>query len=165
MTTVEKLADFQALDPFFRIIEEGVAGLVDGEHFFDLWPRTSSSSTSLRSRATRAVWQGAKPWPSCIAPMAPRSFLIVATTWPFITTRSPELSFSSTPPEAQGRSPTLAQAGRCRPSYGRRRAKATTGAGRCGWYRSGGTACYSLQGGVGSPSSLSNPERRSRPPS
>jgi len=29
-------ADFQALDPFFRIIEEGVAGLVDGEHFFDL---------------------------------------------------------------------------------------------------------------------------------
>ena len=32
MTTVEKLADFQALDPFFRIIEEGVAGLVDGEH-------------------------------------------------------------------------------------------------------------------------------------
>src|ERR1700719_5098478 len=36
MTTVGKLADFQALDPFFRIIEEGVAGLVDGEHFFDL---------------------------------------------------------------------------------------------------------------------------------
>jgi ketosteroid isomerase-like protein len=24
------------MDPFFRIIEEGVAGLVDGEHFFDL---------------------------------------------------------------------------------------------------------------------------------
>jgi uncharacterized protein len=36
MTAVGKLADFQALDPFFRIIEEGVAGLVDGEHFFDL---------------------------------------------------------------------------------------------------------------------------------
>ena len=36
MTAVRNLADFQALDPFFRIIEEGVAGLADGEHFFDL---------------------------------------------------------------------------------------------------------------------------------
>jgi ketosteroid isomerase-like protein len=36
MTAVGKLDDFRALDPFFRIIEEGVAGLVDGEHFFDL---------------------------------------------------------------------------------------------------------------------------------
>ena len=36
MTAVGNLADFQALDPFFRIIEEGVAGLVDGEHFFDM---------------------------------------------------------------------------------------------------------------------------------
>ena len=33
---VSNLDDFRALDPFFRIIEEGVAGLVDGEHFFDL---------------------------------------------------------------------------------------------------------------------------------
>src|SRR5258708_3799803 len=36
MTAVSNLDDFRALDPFFRIIEEGVAGLVDGEHFFDL---------------------------------------------------------------------------------------------------------------------------------
>ena len=36
MTAVDNLDDFQALDPFFRIIERGVAGLVDGEHFFDL---------------------------------------------------------------------------------------------------------------------------------
>ena len=28
--------DFQALEPFFRVIEEGLAGLVDGGHFFDL---------------------------------------------------------------------------------------------------------------------------------
>ena len=27
---------FAALDPFFRIVREGLAGLVDGEHFFDL---------------------------------------------------------------------------------------------------------------------------------
>jgi ketosteroid isomerase-like protein len=36
MTAISDLDDFHALDPFFRIIEQGVAGLVDGEHFFDL---------------------------------------------------------------------------------------------------------------------------------
>ena len=36
MTAVSNLADFRALDPFFAIIKEGVAGLADGEHFFDL---------------------------------------------------------------------------------------------------------------------------------
>src|SRR6201993_2218029 len=33
---IEKMDDFRALDPFFRIIEEGLAGSVDGEHFFDM---------------------------------------------------------------------------------------------------------------------------------
>jgi ketosteroid isomerase-like protein len=28
--------DFRALEPFFRIIEEGLQGLVDGDHFFEL---------------------------------------------------------------------------------------------------------------------------------
>ena len=36
MTTIDNLDEFTALDPFFRIIEEGLTGLVDGEHFFDL---------------------------------------------------------------------------------------------------------------------------------
>jgi ketosteroid isomerase-like protein len=36
MSTVGNLEDFTALDPFFRIIEEGVAGLVDGGRFFDM---------------------------------------------------------------------------------------------------------------------------------
>jgi ketosteroid isomerase-like protein len=35
-TPIDELGDFAALDPFFRIIEEGLAGLVDGGHFFDL---------------------------------------------------------------------------------------------------------------------------------
>ena len=34
---VTNLGDFKALEPFFRIIEEGLDGLVDGEHFFDLF--------------------------------------------------------------------------------------------------------------------------------
>ena len=33
---VDHLNDFRALDPFFRIIEQGLAAYADGEHFFDL---------------------------------------------------------------------------------------------------------------------------------
>ena len=35
-TPIDELGDFAALDPFFRIIEEGLAGFVDDGHFFDL---------------------------------------------------------------------------------------------------------------------------------
>ena len=35
-TTITDLDDFKALDPFFRIIEEGPDGIADGGHFFDL---------------------------------------------------------------------------------------------------------------------------------
>jgi uncharacterized protein len=33
---IDNIEDFQALDPFFRVIEQGLDGLVDGGHFFDL---------------------------------------------------------------------------------------------------------------------------------
>ena len=33
---ITDLDDFKALDPFFRIIDEGLDGLADGDHFFDL---------------------------------------------------------------------------------------------------------------------------------
>jgi hypothetical protein len=36
MKTIRDIEDFRALDPFFRIIEQGLEGLVDGSHFFDL---------------------------------------------------------------------------------------------------------------------------------
>jgi hypothetical protein len=36
MTTIADLDDFKALDPFFRIIEKGLDGIADGDHFFDL---------------------------------------------------------------------------------------------------------------------------------
>src|SRR5271170_5717485 len=32
----DDMEDFRALDPFFRIVEQGLAGLVEGDHFFDL---------------------------------------------------------------------------------------------------------------------------------
>ncbi|MEV6898459.1 nuclear transport factor 2 family protein [Amycolatopsis sp. NPDC051372] len=34
--TVEHLEDFAALDPFFGVVQRGLAGLAEGEHFFDL---------------------------------------------------------------------------------------------------------------------------------
>jgi ketosteroid isomerase-like protein len=34
--TITDLDDFRALEPFFRIIEKGLDGIVDGGHFFDL---------------------------------------------------------------------------------------------------------------------------------
>ena len=34
--SVHDSTDFAALDPFFRIIRQGLTGHVDGEHFFDL---------------------------------------------------------------------------------------------------------------------------------
>jgi uncharacterized protein len=36
MNSIDDLDDFKALEPFFRIIEQGLDGLVDGGHFFDL---------------------------------------------------------------------------------------------------------------------------------
>jgi uncharacterized protein len=36
MSRVSDLDDFRALEPFFRIIQEALVGLADGEHFFDL---------------------------------------------------------------------------------------------------------------------------------
>jgi ketosteroid isomerase-like protein len=36
VTTIANLDDFKALDPFFRIIEQGLDGIAEGAHFFDL---------------------------------------------------------------------------------------------------------------------------------
>lgn len=33
---IDNIEDFRALDPFFRVIEEGLRGYADGDHFFDL---------------------------------------------------------------------------------------------------------------------------------
>jgi ketosteroid isomerase-like protein len=36
MSLLHDIEDFRALDPFFRIIEQGLQDLTDGDHFFDL---------------------------------------------------------------------------------------------------------------------------------
>lgn len=67
MTKRNKYAVFQALDPFFEIIQQGLTGLVDGEHFFDTvaddavfeflhhvpgWPRTIRGRADLMEQWT-----------------------------------------------------------------------------------------------------------------
>jgi ketosteroid isomerase-like protein len=36
LRVIADMDDFRALDPFFRVIEQGLNGFVDGEHFFDM---------------------------------------------------------------------------------------------------------------------------------
>jgi ketosteroid isomerase-like protein len=36
MNSISHLDDFRALEPFFRVVEQSLAGLADGAHFFDL---------------------------------------------------------------------------------------------------------------------------------
>jgi uncharacterized protein len=36
VSSVSNLKDFEALEPFFNIIKQGVGGLVDGDHYFDM---------------------------------------------------------------------------------------------------------------------------------
>jgi len=43
-TPIDEFGEYAALDPFFRIIDEGLAGFVDGGTSSISWPKTSSSS-------------------------------------------------------------------------------------------------------------------------
>jgi ketosteroid isomerase-like protein len=36
VTSIKHMDDFQALDPFFRVVEAALSGLADGDNFFDL---------------------------------------------------------------------------------------------------------------------------------
>jgi hypothetical protein len=128
MMAVSNLDDFQALGPFFRIIEEGVAGLVDGEHFFDLLAEEvvfeyiiTVPGYPRRVAGRQAVAELYRPYGTTIV-------LDRCYDLPFITTRSPELSFSSTPRRAGSLRPGLPTAtatSRCYPSSS---ARSLTGA-------------------------------------
>jgi ketosteroid isomerase-like protein len=65
-----RYAAFTALDPFFDVIQRGLAGLVDGEHYFDTiaddavfefrydfpgWPRRTESRDALMALYRRTA--------------------------------------------------------------------------------------------------------------
>ena len=57
--TDPKYAAFTALDPFFDIVQQGLAGLLDGDHYFD----TIADDASLNF--------------DIISPDGPRHFVVV----------------------------------------------------------------------------------------
>ena len=69
--TGPEYAAFTALDPFFDIVQEGLAGLVDGDHYFDTidddaefefryhfpgWPETGKIPLEWQRRV-RGEWE------------------------------------------------------------------------------------------------------------
>ena len=87
-TPIVGLADFTALDPFFRIIEQGLDGLAGPGHFFDLLAEDvvfeyviTVPGYPLRDRRPRRAGR------SLTGPTATRSPSTAATTWPDTTTR------------------------------------------------------------------------------
>jgi hypothetical protein len=40
---------FEALDPFFEVVMEGLRGLVDGEHYFDTFAEDATLSPAITS--------------------------------------------------------------------------------------------------------------------
>ena len=44
-TPIAKLEDFAALEPFFHIVQEGLTGFVEADHFLTSSPTTSSPNT------------------------------------------------------------------------------------------------------------------------
>ena len=104
MTTISDLDDFTALDPFFRIIEQGLDGLADGGHFFDLLAEDVIFDYIITDSRLPATRRGPrKPSRSYTAPTGKRSSWTAATNSPSITTPTPVSSCSSTPPRS-GRS-------------------------------------------------------------
>ena len=47
-----KYADFAALDPFFEVVQRGLSGLVEGEHYFD----TIAQNATFQFRYDIAGW-------------------------------------------------------------------------------------------------------------
>jgi hypothetical protein len=59
-------AAFSALDPFFNIVRQGLAGLVDGDHYFDTIAPDAVFEFRYRFRAIRQRSWDVKPLWLCM---------------------------------------------------------------------------------------------------
>ena len=66
-TSIANLQDFTALDPFFRIIEQGLQGFVDPGHFFDLMAEDVVI-------AGQHVWRQLRAEVGCRSPVSGQEF-------------------------------------------------------------------------------------------
>jgi hypothetical protein len=101
MTTIADFDDFEARDPFFRIIEKGLDGIADGGHFFDLLAEdvifdyiitTPGYPRHIQGRQTVAELY--RPYGTMI--VLDRCYDLASTTTP-----RPASWYSSTPPKAE----------------------------------------------------------------
>ena len=72
-SSIADLQDFAALDPFFRIIEQGLQGLVNPGHFFDLMAEDVVTEYVITVPDTRHASRAGKHSPSSTAHMGTRS--------------------------------------------------------------------------------------------
>ena len=107
MTTINDLDDFKALEPFFRIIEQGLDGLADGEHFFDLLAEDVVFDYIITIPGYPRHLEGLQPSQSYTALTATRSSWTGATISLSITTPTPASSCSSTPHKVGSLRPEL----------------------------------------------------------
>ena len=68
---IANLADFAALDPFFRIIEQGLDGLVKPGHFFDILADDITVDYVVTFLGTRGISRAVPQSLSCTVPTAP----------------------------------------------------------------------------------------------
>jgi ketosteroid isomerase-like protein len=95
---IENLDDFRALDPFFRTIEEGLAGYVDGEHFFDMLAQDVGFDFIITVPNYPRHIVAARTSLNSTEAMGPRCSSTGATTCVSITHRQRRRWCSNTPP-------------------------------------------------------------------
>jgi hypothetical protein len=90
VTTITDLDDFKALDPFSHIIEKGLDGIADGEHFFDLLADAVIFEYIITTLpATQGALRVARPSPSSTVPLASLFASLVPADTPDQTSDAP----------------------------------------------------------------------------
>jgi uncharacterized protein len=102
---VSRRPGVEALAPFFRIIAEGLSGLVDGADFFDMLAEDAVFEyvVSVPGYPRRVV--GREAVAQLYRGYGRRSFCTALTSWPSTTTARPQSSSSNTPSTAARSTP------------------------------------------------------------
>ena len=128
MKTIRDIEDFRALDPFFRIIEQGLEGLVDGGHFFDLLAEDVVFEFIITVPDYPRQVVGRDNLIELYEATAPPSSWTAATTCAYTDLTQPRQSCSNTPPKGKWSQPAGRTATDTSPSSHSSIARSPTGA-------------------------------------